>query len=93
MKKLIIALAIIAGCIGAYAANYTPVSEQGTAATATITAASIGTASIGTSLVLTNTGTVKMSGVTCVTTNITSVNGEGTTNTLTIVDGLITVVQ
>jgi PhoPQ-activated pathogenicity-related protein len=92
MKK-IIALAIVAAGVGVYAANYTPVTAEGTAATATITTATIGTANVGTSLVLTNTGTIKMSGVTCVTSNLVIGTGATITNTLTIVDGLITAIQ
>ncbi len=92
MKK-IIALAIVAAGIGVYAANYTPVTAEGTAATATITTATIGTANVGTSLVLTNTASIVMSGVTCVTSNLAVLNGAGTTNTLVIVDGLITAIQ
>jgi tripartite-type tricarboxylate transporter receptor subunit TctC len=92
MKKLIIAI-IVGLAVGAFAINYTPVSAEGTAATATITTATIGTANIGTSLVLTNAGTIKMSGVTCVTSNQTFLSETGVTNTLVIVDGIVTAIQ
>lgn len=86
MKKLIIS--IIVGCaIGAFAANYTPVSQESGNAAVAIT-----TLTVGSSLVLTNTGTVKMSGVTCATSNLVVI-ADGVTNTLVIVDGLITAIQ
>lgn len=80
MKKMIIALIAVTGFC--FAANYTPVSEEGTATVATIT-----TVNVGSSLKLLSAGTVKIDGTNCYSGTIAA------TSSVVVVDGLITAIN
>jgi hypothetical protein len=86
MKKVIIAI-LAASAVAVFAANYTPVTAEGTAATATITTAAIGTANVATSLNLLSAGTVKIDGTNCYSGTIAA------TSSVVVVDGLITAIN